>query len=221
MDNNKKYMFGVKKKLTKHSKLFSNSEKILFMMKQNKGYITTKEIDNKKLGRDYLKKLVDSGKIKNVARGIYFDYDLKENKMYTFQMRYPKTIFSHLTALSLWKIIDYNKINYDITCCNNVFCEEFKLHNVFYVKKEVLKIGLVEIEIDGYQIKLYDMERCICDIIRSKGRIENKLIEKCLKNYLKNENKNIQNLIRYAKELEIYNQLTMYLEKFKRENRII
>ena len=64
-NNENTYFVSVKKKLKKNSRLFSNREKIFYLLNKNKGYITTKEISHNRIARDYLRWLVDYGEIRN------------------------------------------------------------------------------------------------------------------------------------------------------------
>lgn len=195
----------------------SNTQKIKLLMNKNNGYITTKEIDKNKIGRDYLKKMVASGDIIKVARGIYIDSNIHEDTFYTFHLKHPNVIFSHFTALYFHNMTEVYPSMYDITCVNNFYSSDFRNYNVFYVKENWLDIGLIMLEDNhGYKIKCYDLERCICDIIRSKDRLDFEQVKKSVKQYVKNKNKNIDNLLRYSSEMgikdEVMNFVGMYYE---------
>lgn len=214
MEENK-YVLSVRKKLTKRSRLFSNTEKIKYLLNKNGGYLTTKELTKNHIARDYLTYLVDYGEIINVERGIYIGRKTKEDKYYTFQTRYPKTIFSHLTALYFHDLAKETEV-IEATCVNNVFAEGFKQHNIFYVKKEWYELGLIEItDKMGYNIRIYDLERTMCDLIRSIKRYDHKLINKYVKKYLALDNKNIDNLLTYADKMGIGKEVVEFLKNSK------
>ena len=77
----------------------SNIEIIKELMKKNKGYITSKELDMFDLHRMYLSIMQDKGIIKKVAPGIYIDVNIKKDNYYIFGLSMPNAIFSHMTAL--------------------------------------------------------------------------------------------------------------------------
>lgn len=187
---------------------FTNIEKINALIKKNNGYITSREITLNGISRQYLKKMIDDDLIEKVNRGVYIDNKIMEDEFYTFQLRYPNTIFSHFTALAFHDMTESIPYNYDITCVNNVFANEFKNQNVFYIKKEWKQIGLCEI-IDkyGFKIKVYDLERSICDIIRSKKRLDMEQVKKSVRRYVTSSRKNILKLQKYAKAMGIYNEV--------------
>ena len=183
----------------------SNIEIIKELMKKNKGYITSKELDMFDLHRMYLSIMQDKGIIKKVAPGIYIDVNIKKNNYYIFGLSMPNVIFSHMTALYFHKLS--TKIPdcvYDITVKRSYNSAHLRKHNVFYVDNDIYELGLTEIETSmGNIVKVYDIERCICDIIRSKNRMDLKLVKSCVRKYIKSKDKDFTKLSLYAEKLDI------------------
>ena len=85
--------------------------------------------------------------------------------------------------------------------------------DLLYVKKEFHSIGIVEIESPlGQKIKVYDLERTICDIIKFKNKIDPEIFSKALKEYTRSKTKNLNNLIIYARKLKVEDEVRKYLE---------
>ncbi len=211
-NNESTYFVSVKKKLKKNSRLFSNREKIFYLINKNKGYLTTKEISQNKIARDYLRWLVDYGEIKNVERGIYIGRKTQEDIYYTYALRFPKIIYSHLTSLYLQGFISKEPELIQMTCINNVYADGFSKFDMFYIKKEWYEIGLKEIEDNmGYTVKVYDIERSIIDIIRSYKRFDIKYVKRIVNKYLNSENKNIDLLLTYAEQMNIYDEIVKFM----------
>ena len=211
-NNENTYFVSVKKKLKKNSRLFSNREKIFYLINKNKGYLTTKEISQNRIARDYLRWLVDYGEIRNVERGIYIGRKTQEDVYYTYTLRFPKIVYSHLTSLYLQGFISKEPEKIQMTCVNNVYADGFSKFDMFYIKKEWYNIGLTEIEDNmGYTIKVYDIERSIIDIIRSYKRFDTKYVKRIVNKYLSSESKNIDLLLTYAQELNIYDDIVKFM----------
>ena len=103
----------------------------------------------------------------------------------------------------------------DITVPNNYFNYKLKSHNVFYVDKEIYNMGLTEVETPyGNKVRVYDIERCICDIIRSKNRMDLEHIKYSIRSYIKRKDKNINKLSEYAEKLGIKEEVMNYIEIF-------
>ena len=181
---------------TEFNNNFDNLTKIRMLMNKNNGYITTKEIDQNKIGRDYLKKLVLMGEIEKVSRGIYVDSNMIEDSFYTFYLRHPKAVFSHFTALYFHDMTEVMPNMFDITCANNFYASDFDNYNVFYVKEELVDLGAIMVDDKhGFKVRCYDLERCICDIIRSKNRLDFEQVKKSVILYVKRNDKDLNKLI--------------------------
>ncbi|MBO4668065.1 MAG: type IV toxin-antitoxin system AbiEi family antitoxin domain-containing protein [Bacilli bacterium] len=189
---------------------------IVDILNSNQGYITTKEITNKGIHRMYLKKMCDDGIIEKVGTGIYIDKSIIPDYYYIMRLELPNVVFSHMTALYFHNLsIKAPNDSFDITVPNNYFNYKLKNHNVFYCDKESYEIGLTYVRTPmGNLVKAYDMERCICDIIKSKNRIDFELIKYSIKTYLKRKDKDLTKLSIYARKLGIEKEVANYLEFF-------
>lgn len=191
---------------------YDNITKIRKLMNKNNGYITTKEIDENKIGRDYLKKMISTGEIERVSRGIYVDSNVLEDSFYTFYLKHPKAVFSHFTALYFHDLTEEVPYKFEITCSNNFYSNDFDNYNVFYVKYDLVDLGAIMIDDKhGFKVRCYDIERCICDIIRSKNRLDFEQVKKSVKAYVKRKDKDINKLIRYAEKLGIKKEVTNFV----------
>lgn len=122
-------------------------------------------------------------------------------------------IYSHMTAL-YFHIISIKVPNdvYDITVKRSYNSVHLKKHNVFYVDNDIYELGLTEVETSmGNKVKAYDIERCICDIIRSKKRMDIEHIKYAIKEYLKRKDKDLFKLSLYAEKLGIKEAVMDYV----------
>ena len=62
-------------------------------------------------------------------------------------------------------------------------------------------MGITEIEEEGYKIRIYDLEKSVCDAIRFRNKVGIDTVSEILKNYLKRQDKDLDKMIRYAKIL--------------------
>ena len=188
------------------------TEKIKELIKSNNGIITTKIIDENKIHRQYLKILVDEGYLIKVSRGLYVTPDKDINEYYIMGEQYKTGIFSHNTALYFYDLTDRTPFQLDMTFPSNVRITNDML-STHYISKDKFEIGLTTKEFeDGTTIRLYNMERTICDIIRDRNKIDTQIFNTALKEYMKKKDKNLNLLYEYAKIFKISKILKMYLE---------
>jgi len=61
-------------------------------------------------------------------------------------------------------------------------------------------------------VPVYDMERTICDLLRSRKSVEMQVFQDALKQYAKRKDKNLRMLMKYAAMFHVENILRPYLE---------
>lgn len=190
-------------------------DKIRKLLKKNNGTITTKEVETLGISSKILTRMIEKGIIERVARGIYIETDTLEDKYFITQAICKKGIFSHETALYFHDLCDRTPIKYQLTIpsyYNNTLIKN-KNYQFFYLKEDLYEIGITEIRSPyGNKIKVYDLERTICDIIRNKKKIEIALFTDAMKRYAERKDRNSIRLHKYAKLFNIEDDLRKYLE---------
>ena len=84
---------------------------------------------------------------------------------------------------------------------------------VFTVKKNLLSVGKIFIiNSFGHRIPVYDLERTICDLFRSRSYFAFQDFQTALKTYVNRTDKDLNKLMNYARQFRIYTQLRKYLE---------
>ena len=174
------------------------------------GYLTTKEVTDNNIPKIYLTKLIEENKIERVSRGIYIKKDELVDEFIILQSKSHNVIYSNTTALYLHGLSDRIPIKYDITINNGYKGSLQKASNVnlFYIKKELLNLGVMDYKLDsGNIIKVYDLDKTICDIIKNKKRIDAEIYNKAIREYFYSKKKNTLKLYDYAKKMNIYNKV--------------
>lgn len=189
--------------------------KIEKLLKKRNGVITTSEVENTGINSRILTRMIERGIIERVARGVYISADTIEDIYFTTQAICRKGIFSHETALYFHDLCDRTPIKYQITIpsyYNNTLIKN-KNYEFFYLKEELYEIGITEMKTPyGNKVKVYDLERTICDIIRNKKKIEIALFADSMKRYAERKDRDSIKLYKYAKLFNIEDELRKYLE---------
>ena len=67
------------------------------------------------------------------------------------------------------------------------------------IKAELHDVGLTTAQTPfGHTVPVYDMERTICDLLRSRSRIEIQTFQGAMKAYARRKDKNLRILMKYA-----------------------
>ena len=188
--------------------------KILKIMKNNKGIITSSQIENYGIPRVYLSKMVEKNIIERIERGIYVTKDYEYDEYYLFQLKYPKTVFSYNTALYFYEMTERTPIKMDVSIPKNYNPHRFKdIVNVYRINDELFDLGIVEKKSpQGMKVRTYNLERTICDIIKDKDNIDIEIRNKAIKKAIKSKEFNASKMFEYAKKMNIYDKVKNYME---------
>ena len=175
------------------------------IMNTNNGMLSTRMIEPLNISRQYLSIMQNNNDIEKVSRGIYLSPNAFEDSYFSFQQKYKKAIFSHMNALYFYGMTEEFPYNYTVTVPQSYHVDTVNEKcNVFYVSDDIYELGIVEIETpNGNKVRVYDKERCICDIIRSKGRMDSEQIKKTIKQYMQSRDKDMAKLSEYSKNMGI------------------
>lgn len=191
------------------------TEKLKKLICEKDGFIITSDLAEHNIPRQLLRRFVEMGLLEKVDRGAYISPETFDDEMYRLQARFKPIIYSHDTALYFHNLIDRDPIEYTVTVYSGYQTTKLKKMgiNTFSIKKDLFELGLSEGKtIFGRLIRMYDAERAICDCIRSRSKMDVAIITDALKRYVKNENKNIPKLMRYAEVFKIASIVKGYLE---------
>ena len=185
------------------------------LIQKHHGTILSADLDQYEIPRVYLQMLVAEGKLEKVDRGVYVSNDAIEDEMYAIQTKYPKLIYSHETALFLHGLSDRTPFEYSATVPSGykVVSKISERVKIYYIKKELHEVGVQMAKSSfGNTIKVYTIERTICDIIKSRNRIDGQILNQALKDFVKLKSVDYSLLVNYAKKLKIERVLSNYLE---------
>lgn len=187
------------------------SEKILKFLKNHNGYISTREIEKIGFSKMQIPKFIEDGLIRKVAHGLYIDNNLIEDEFFILQKRFSNIVFSYNTACYLLNLSDRTPYKLDVTTIKNHKIRENV--NVHYIAKEKFEIGIIQITSPyGNPIKIYNAERCICDILKNPNSVDIELYNKIINNYFKEKNKNLSILEEYTKIFNIHKKFEHIME---------
>jgi predicted transcriptional regulator of viral defense system len=162
-----------------------------------------------------LSRLVDAGKYERITRGIYQTISQYDDMLYAEQLRRPKIVYSHETALCLHELSDRNSRFFSVTVpagynTKALLNEKFK---VFSLKKELYEGEIIQIKTKyGFFVNVYSLERTLVDILRSRSRIDPEIVSIAFQRYSRTPYKNIFLLMEIAKRFGVLNILWSYLE---------
>lgn len=189
----------------------NSEEKLKEFLKNNHGYITTNDLLKLGIKKSSIHNFIDNKIIEKVSHGLYMDSINIADEYYILQKKYPLVVFSYNTALYILNLTNRTPDIIDITVPRKkaVRCA----YNIHWVSDNYYNIGIIDaVSPLGNPIKIYNAERCICDMLRSNDEFYLELKNRVLNYYWNSKNKNIDLLLEYAKIFNIYDKVNTIVE---------
>lgn len=182
----------------------------------NNGSFTTRQVEEAGVSRAYLKSYVDNELLVRMGHGHYSLSDALTDEFALLQKRSHVLLFSYGTALYLWGMTDRVPHHIDATVPSGTNMTRIRKDHpdlrVHYLKKELYDIGITETKTPmGNKVRLYDKERCICDLIRARKDMDMQLYSGAIKEYFSG-NPNMRKILKYGKLFGIEDKIRTYSE---------
>ena len=159
-------------------------EKLDLLLRECGGTIQTFQVLNNGISKSAFYAYVKERGLEQASHGVYVSPDTWTDAMYLLHLRCGQAVFSHETALLFHDLTDREPLKYTITVRSG--------YNPSRLQK--------------------DMERTICDLLRSRKNIEMQVFQDALKQYAKRKDKNLRVLMKYAAMFHVEKILRPYLE---------
>ncbi len=191
-------------------------DNLKLLTESNGGVISAADLQHAGIDRIGLYSLLAQEILKKESHGNYVWADNEPDEYKIIQNRSEKLIYSHGTALFLHGMSDRVPHTLDITVPqgDNIsrIKKSYQNTRFHYCKKELWNLGIMNVNTPmGYSVRVYDPERCICDMIRDKDNVDKQVYIQAIQEYFKSKC-NPRKIIKYAKEFNIEYKVRNYME---------
>jgi predicted transcriptional regulator of viral defense system len=176
-----------------------NNANLQTALNRNGGIITVKQGASAGVPHTEFLNGIKSGELERVSRGVYMSPDELDDVLYIAQLRRPKIVFSHDSALMLHDLTDRYPLSHTVTLPTGYNTKPLidEGFTTFSVKRGLYEQDIVQLQSPlGHAVNAYGLERTIVDCVRSRNRIEAEIVSTALKRYVKRTDKNIGKLSR-------------------------
>jgi predicted transcriptional regulator of viral defense system len=190
-------------------------EKIRTLLKDQKGLLFTSDLVKLRIPRTYLSILERNGEVQRISRGVYSATGYLADEMVVIQARYKGAIFSHETAAYLLALTDRTPLFYSVTVPAGYNATSLKASGarVYFVNRGLFQLGSITVRSPhGNEIKTFNLERTICDLLRSRNQIDIQQVNEALKRYVQKKEKDLDLLYNYARQFRIQKIVREYIE---------
>ena len=190
-----------------------NRNTVIDTLKQRGGFITTGEVKSR--GEyEQLRRAIEDGTLMRLRNGVYVEMSALANNMIDVERIVPHGVLCLYSAFAHYGLSTQvpSATCIAIEAKRKVRVPDYPPIDLYYWKKENLEFGVMDVEMSGYNIRMTDMERSVCDAVKYRNKIGLEVCSEVIRNYLKKQNRNLSQLAEYAKRLRVANILKNYLE---------
>ena len=162
-------------------------------------------------------KLVEEGKLIKLNKSFYenSEYQGEESDFYYAAAYVPNGIIGFMSAAVYYGLSNYRPKEVDVIVKANSYISPFpdwppiKLH---YMEEKYYNFAIITINENGNEFRIYEPEKIVADIVKYRERIGIEETKEVLTNYLKKTDRNLNKLIKYAKQMGCEKQIRTYME---------
>ena len=187
---------------------------LLERFEQNGGFLRT--ADSLSAAEKYhLRQFITAGIISRVKRGLFrlnaASLVFQEAEV---SRMVPGGIFCMFTAWSYYELTTHVSAEYHIAIPRTIkiILPSYPPVKLHYWSIATFDIGRTSTEINGSLVKVYDLERSVCDAVKFRHKIGTDLLSEILHSYIRRKDKNLDKLMKYATALRISNTLNQLLQ---------
>ena len=183
-----------------------------------KGYKTTEQLMCQGIPFSRINEWLSSGRIEKVDRGVYALQNAKRDELALIQYRYDRCIFSGITALSIHGLSDHISESYHVTFPQGYNPSSLKdcgwNLSVTRSLPKIYDLGATTVKTEqGNEIRVYNRERSLCDILRGKG-MPPFIVKTAMRRYFNTPDRDVDLLRSYSEKLHVKDRMESFIELY-------
>lgn len=183
-------------------------ESITEIFNKHNNIMRTAELNTAKIYYKDIQKLLEDGVIEKIKDGYYhFIDDSNFSEIHIITTLFPNAILCLNTALFHYGYSDRTPAEWHLAVDKDTSKRKMRIDYPFikpyFWERHVLNLGVVQDTIDDFTVNIYDKDRTICDCLKYMNKMDKEIFNKAIQNYIQDQQKNIPNLMQYAKILRV------------------
>ena len=183
--------------------------------KNNGGILRTYQLNELGFYSRQINKLIENGDIAKIKRGFY---ELTGNiypEEVVIARLFPNAVIFLESALMVYEYTDRIPSSWQIAVDRNSEKNQYKIDypliDVFYMEPKILDVGVDINQIENVDVKVFNRDRTICDVLRHENKIEREVFSNAIQRYVKDPKKDIKKLLEYSNLLNLKNKVQTYI----------
>lgn len=178
-------------------------------------FISSSEAKEKSRSTYY--KLLESAREGNlvcIRRGVYATMDQLADTMIDLDVVVPDGILCLFSAWNIHGLTTTLPQAYHVAIKRGrkIQLPQYPPIELHFIIDPLLELGVEWRIVSGYHVKVYNVERSVCDVVKYRNRVGIDVCAEVVNSYLARSNRNLTLLMDYASKLRVTKTLEKYLE---------
>lgn len=180
---------------------------------KNGGTIRSHELSAPRAYYD-INKEIKSGNVIRIKNGVYILPEEQASTMMDIERIVPGGVVCLYSAWDYYNLTTQIPNGFYIAIEKHRKIVAPKITGIIlcYWEEKYCSMGVEEVEIANHRVKIFCIEKCVCDAIKFRNKIGTDVAVEILSNYLARRNRNIARLVDLAKKMRVMSILGPYLE---------
>lgn len=195
-------------------------DKVNALFEEGHGYLPTRKLLDNKITTIQIRTMLEEGKIEKISHGNYWNLmsgkkKPKHYKMLEACMTNPKAVICSLSACYFHGLLEEEPDKLYVATART---DRGGMRLNFPVSRHYFSVASFEedvlnVKTGGGSIRIYDVDRSVCDCIRLEKEIGQEMVELVVENYKKSNKKKPTHLLKYADRMRFGKIVRKYLEE--------
>ena len=190
-------------------------KKIKNEFNKNGGIMKTSELNALGINYRQIQRLLNQQIIEKIKHGYYILYNSFPREEVIIARMFPEAVIYLESALFYYEYTDRVPNLWQIAVNKHSYPKQYNISYMkikpYFIKEEYREIGINNILIDNVKVKIYDKNKTICDVLRYENKVDNEVFTNAIKNYIKDDKKDIRTLMQYGDILNVSNKIQKYI----------
>lgn len=161
-----------------------------------------------------IRKAVEEGSVVRLKNGVYASAEALADTMIDIERVVPKGVLCLYSAWAHYGLTTQipGAFYVAVEKHRKVVVPQFPPITLCYWEQKYYEMGVVEAEVSGHRVRIYDLEKSVCDAVKFRNKVGLDVAAEVLKAYLARKDRNIARLTSYARQMRVASTLKGYLE---------
>lgn len=182
-------------------------ERVNNIIRRNHGLAKTASLTAAGVSYKMILTLVERGELVRAKSGYYTLPDVAFSEEEAIFARFGDGVLTMGTALYYHGYLGERPAVWSIAVSKNISKSKFKLAEPpvqpYFCEENVLSLGVETVEIAGERMKIYTVDRLICDVLKYRERLSAEEFRQAVRAYIEDEHKDVGRLWEYAAERRV------------------